>query len=1508
MNLSQQNKRNFSFQSDFSEVLSESGARIVDVDGTFLHFTDNPLSPEINILSSMIEQENQTRYTPNYQINGFNSSDFDNSMTFRTIKPKNKNSPLNSPQFHSIRYSPQKTRYSQTLPSRQSISPLPDNETEQMFTVYDSNDGNSEYNINNITNKYISKIPKNDEFQSPVKIPSGSPIMRINNNKSYNLDNLPSDAFGQPIEEEEEITPLILNLPLPQRIAVKDTESDTEMTQLSFTKEEFINYVGQDIAKLLNSRLFKQRIKGLNKIQGLLQSEEDLDNVAELFFLGISQIPGFKESNTLVNQLMIDIIRHIITKAENITKSVVYMILPYLVEKGSDTKLKKSIFDLDLMISEAICPNFMILQLLEIASSKKNQKTIASVLEITLQILDIFGPGDLDLNHYLPLLTTALSSSNSEVKKYAMQISKYLYKKFGEIIQNISEKLSSAVKSHFLNELQNAPDINNPKKNYFRQRASTTKIINTNKAEKAPMKITDIITNDQCTQIMTSSKFAEHKFFLQSVENAIEACHNKIQSNDLEIILKSLQFLAANGNQNIVALSLVVMRKLAESADPSISKFANYAAEAVIGAWGDQRQSLREAATDTAVSYKNTAVFVKSILSVKSLSSGMRLEIFKYIERMSNELQPSDLAKLVPIIFSSIDDKSPNVRTKALSAASIVRSITPDVYQQNFEKASRDIQKKLNQISSPTKPKQEDVKSVSSAKSEPKKEISPKSEKSTKQVVETKLSIITDQDKKDKRLANLLDILNNQNISEKAKNQKIAESTKNDSQIIFPHSIFKGLFSTTLAEQIVSLGNISALLKTDRLSIELCSDVFVRYFSIKVAEKQVKLVQIILQILNDIFSSCPITIIELKFIIPQIFLCYENLSELSPECDDLLFLFRVNCDVKTLSEIYISLIPKTPNSLHIILAELSYLLVHDINILMQLFVSCSSLLNHENESIRKSAGALLSSIASQLSDSERESFVKDINGEQKEKIAKYFPVASNSFRFSFAGFSTMDKVKKLQQTRLCVKALRENNDVYVDLAVSELLDFFLEEELDWVITKSLLFSLSEVVGRGKVQKDGLERLFSVICFFANRRQRQIIAVDGLSTLIGAICFRIASRLSARASFGVIYDGMVSFCLAVTPECFYAKLWTALLLQFEHVCKGNPDDAEDCYIFASEKLDGADSEKLLSKLLQALADTAYKLREESFNENIQEDFQNNEHESILETTRHISPIRNPRKSLPSRIPQFMPKSGKSKLQMASFEQLSIAPSESQQSADEKPMKKKSEIPKPNKSEIPKPNKKAAKKKSSETPRKNVRYDKESSEDDLPINASLKETPQSVKSLIHQLEMKTPKSTKSNSPPIILSSVKQISPRNPNENDNENDVTFDNDVEEVMHTPIEIPNGAFAEIFAKVSTSPPRPPPSSSLPSTPFLDHPRDRRMEIPIPPSIAVEVREETLSEFADEENTDNELPFPHADVVSDEEAQFLPVSAENSKSGLSDVVGAISGVLRKWNEESISNI
>ena len=1151
---------------DFSNLeISENGPKILNVDGTFIHFSEDPLS----------SRTSELRNTP--------SSRFDPS-----INSKIRNSPLNNefsnskPTFFSNEEKPSYPTFIETparrssSSSRKSIIPLsPEEIKNPTFTE----DQNSQIESENIA------------APASISLISGSPIRGPSPGKvSYNLDNLPSEAFAyaNEYEKEEEITPLILECPLTPRLARRDTESDFDFEVVDFKKDDFFNFIGDDISKQLRSRVWKQKVKGLNEIQQMFRPEKDLDDYAEIMFFGLQTAPGFKDMNVAVNQVLIDLLRHIIVKSENIKKSTISIIVPFLVEKISDQRLRVPICELMLIISEAICPSFVLLEFLSVAISRRNQKNVACVLDISVEIVKLYGPGDLVLEKYIPLLIDALNSTNPDAKKYAIELSVCLSLTYKETIEGIANKLPNSLKNRFVKELESAKDLQPPSRTFYRQREQRKTVFNDEpKAKKiVPQKLSDLITQEQCIAAESATKFADQRYFLTCVDNAIESSNNRIVSSDLELIIKVLKKFVLEGNKNIILLSLQLLDKLATCSDSGISKWSHYVAPCVTSAWCDQRQAIREEATKVGVAFGSPQSFIKMILLMSSVVSQTRLEILKYIEGVSKSLSEAEYNKLSDFVASSFEDKNSDVRKLASEVAELFVLNAPDSFKNSVAKLSQQAQKRLQKLFKEKEDEQKEVK----LNDEP-QVVEPVQQQQTPVVQqvdnEPKFSISPSKPKKDRRIAGFTDFLTTK-LTENEKILSLTEKTKIDAQISLPPVIYQHLFSNLVSEQNSAFNELNILLKTDAESIYQCSDIFVRIAIIRIYGKTAKIANLAINFLQSIFSAeYPISIQELQMLIPVLLWSYDNNSAVADDCDELLFSFRTTINSHDLSEIYISQIPSVGvNGLTTVFTELQFTAARDPKLALDLFAIAVNYVQSDNDALNKACGGLLCAISGMISNSEKEGIIKKLDRGRQEAVLGIIPIDNAKIEFSFVGFSNLTSRQKLEALKKVDEVARERAG-RIEFSISDILDEFVREKIDWSIIKSLLFSIHEIVSYCSVEKDDLEKLFSIVCFFSNRRQKQILLIHGGSQLIDAVVFQFTKRLDVLSILQVIYEGMISFTISLSPECFYCKLWVAILSQMSELTKDNEETCKEIANFAYSKLDECSESPLLQRLLKAV---------------------------------------------------------------------------------------------------------------------------------------------------------------------------------------------------------------------------------------------------------------------------------------------------------------------------------
>ena len=422
-----------------------------------------------------------------------------------------------------------------------SKSPPISTKRKRIENSFDENNNIDEVIINDIDEDPILPLKKTsfvNDFDD-VPIPSANTCQ---NNGEYNLNDLPPEAFagGNFIEEnlieEEVITPKILSLESYSIKNKKDLESDINLEPFipkDQAIKDFLQFIGPSIQRQIESRQFKQKIKGCNEIQNKLEEFSSLDDKIEIIFRGLEKSPSWKENNISVLQIMIDIIRHVIVKSKEIKKASLTIVLSFLFNKVSEKKLKSQIEELIFIIAQITNPSFLLFQMINLVINQKLPKLIVSILEISIEIIKNFGPGEISLIEYIPKLKILLQHSNPDIKNLSTTIISYLFKSFGQSISESISDLPKPILDRILSEFENSSQLPNPTKQYSLH-SNDNKIEEFKKlTEKKPRnKLTKYVTQEKIDLASEAKKWAEQKEFLESIENGLKECKDRIVSTD----------------------------------------------------------------------------------------------------------------------------------------------------------------------------------------------------------------------------------------------------------------------------------------------------------------------------------------------------------------------------------------------------------------------------------------------------------------------------------------------------------------------------------------------------------------------------------------------------------------------------------------------------------------------------------------------------------------------------------------------------------------------------------------------------------------------------------------------------------------------------------------------------------------------------------------------------------------------------------------------------------------
>lgn len=1069
------------------------------------------------------------------------------------------------------------------------------------------------------------KTPTKNENTANINL--DRPIQRKNNFDDefemqpvdYDFSNLPPDAFQDAAAPREpEVTPRILSLSLIHHEQQKDVEKDYQFT-FSKTKEEaltdYMNFIGAPVSKQIDSKMYRQRITGLNALQEKLEGVDDITQLSLPVFRGLEKSPGWNHTSSTVHLLVIDIIRHVIVKSKNIMKATISIIMPYLVEKLSDKNLIESIAELLNIIAEQICPSFAVYQICEIAATYKgsrpiNPKTLGAALDICTTIIQDFGLGKISFPNVWPHVVKLLQMKQAEIKNATTKIAQYLYKQFQ---QEMSEKLTdlpSQVVDKLKPELEKAASLPNPTKKYCRGEFGTSSI-----ARKSLLKSINI---DDIENV-PKAKWAEQKQFLDSVEKGLDDTNNNIISADLDPIFRVFkQFLSVN-NKNLISKSLSLLELIAKASDKGIAKYVPAVAANIVPAWFDIRAPIREQATKTVDAfsvYSTVSPFIKAFVSVNAqmkANSDSRLEIVNWIQSHIDEIGQSDMEKIVPFILQCVEDKSSETRQAGVQIAVILRDMCPDAFDSAFKSLSNASQREISKHIDTTQQNRGNPKQPPS----PKKRIDQKGPAANPQANEKqhrssqggnapitkendefdkqqntciKFASIPTQGKKIKRLKQQQPNLGLSLIGSRQMIATVADKTKYDAQAIFPPSLIQKLFSIQVSDQLETLQELKQGFVTDPQSIIACSDILIRWLATKMFEKTVKILTEGLCLLMSIYAEDTISLQEMEIIVPLIFWGVDSKTpQVADYLYDFLFVIRTHSDPTEYSTVLRSCFDLcNDKSLVHLLIELQFTIIDDPRN-PQIFIELIDFLDHRSVEVAAACGGVLALLARRIPSNVLLSIYNDISPDKKGAVSLIVPIESQT-TVNFDNFNQSSSIEKIKTCRRLLELLSTKADS-VQENYGQILDALIHElccqETDFTAIKLVLFSVHSMLMFCSIKESDLNRTLQAVTFFGNRWQKKLVLMDGVSAAqtINSILFKLFEKIQPITLFSLLLEGMANYRGSVPTDSFYCKCWVAFSNQIEEMVQ--PKDSSAIIQFAKDKVLEFGLDDVRGKLCNAL---------------------------------------------------------------------------------------------------------------------------------------------------------------------------------------------------------------------------------------------------------------------------------------------------------------------------------
>lgn len=982
--------------------------------------------------------------------------------------------------------------------------------------------------------------------------------------KDYDLSNLPPEAFADPNGgvqvEEEEIVPMILSLTLNKRKYVKDNEPDN-CGEISISKDaatkQLSLLIGNDF-NLLKARAFKNKIKGLNALQTILNKEYDLDSNADAVYKGLESLIGWKERISGVNSMLIDIFRTTLVKSNNIKKSTIAIIIPFLVEKLNDSALKKPSSELLEIIAEAICPSFVLLHACTAISTMKNAKAQNSALEVILNIVEVFGLGNISIENFLPVLIKLLENTNKDVKAKAIKISSYIYKELGETFQKQLETLPNSVQNMLNEEFKESKNLPNPSKKFYRtsnvnaleELAKLNEQLNKEKAaeDAQKAKISNVITPDVLAAAASAQKFKDFDEFFKTIDGAI-AEMPYIMTSDLGPVMSLFKDYMTKSDR-IILNTFATLAKIAQKADGDFGKYARTFAPYIVQRWTDFSEHNRDIVTATINAFlpkSGPTPFIDALTKVSTDAKfvmGSRLSSLAWMESNFSTFTPPDIEKLKTIVQPFMNDKVANVRKEAQKILDLC-GVPPKPKEENLAKTTKEIPSSpiTRQVRKKTKSTEKNQNESSMIVQKEKEK-----EKEEKPVVETPRFTQATASKKQKRLALLVKI-GQALISNKQNIVPFGDKCKLDASNHLPPSYTSKLFSNQMNEQLKVLEDMTQFFEGNETNFYNCSDIFLRWFILKLFDKNIKVVLDGIQFISKLYTENNLmTSQELDMIVPVIIWCIDNKSQqIVDSVLDLLVTIRLHTDVNEYSLSLRACIPgaSTQALLHIF-SELQ-LCVGENSSNKEVFFELMGFANSNEVGVSAACGGVLALIAKNMTQEQKTNLFNSFTQEQIEFLMPFIPINTSS-DVTFEDFSESSQADKAHILRTLVQQLSTNPDAVefqAQTIVEQLSKELMQTEANYGILKHTLFVLHEATSRFDVTNEALQEELGSICFVATYFNRSLKAIDGVAQMINSLIYKLFEKLPAALSFISLLRSMETV-ESVTATSFFAKAFVVLV--------------------------------------------------------------------------------------------------------------------------------------------------------------------------------------------------------------------------------------------------------------------------------------------------------------------------------------------------------------------------
>ena len=472
--------------------------------------------------------------------------------------------------------------------------------------------------------------------------------------------------------------------PLDYSISPKCNESQAE--------DFFSRILSTETITLLNDPAWKARLTAMEELVSKVDQmcyTEGFDT--ELLVLFLNKHPGWNDSNFQVVGRMISTCQ-LVSKQHPFSREAVACLIPELIEKLSDGKLKKPCEDLFLALSEQTYCGFVLHHMCEVAKSQKSPKNLMEIVSCIQDcLLEFGGVQGVNVKELVEFVKVQLANSNASLRAASVSLVGVMGGMMGEDMLHLFNDVSSQLRSTLQMELSkvHAPIVSKRRQKYFageesseQGTASIATISQPQMQHSAPIQhepLEDLIPRVDITASITPAILAQladpnwkvRKEGLDQVAAIVDAANHRVKLSSGELY-NELRARLGDSNKILVMQALSLCASLAEASGQAADKYIRSVISAILSCLADGKAQVRQEAVrclDQIIQVSPmSAVISQAPTSLSIDSPNLRKELLTWLASKLPYYKSFSTEEVVSLIQPSLhclQDRAAEVRKAA---------------------------------------------------------------------------------------------------------------------------------------------------------------------------------------------------------------------------------------------------------------------------------------------------------------------------------------------------------------------------------------------------------------------------------------------------------------------------------------------------------------------------------------------------------------------------------------------------------------------------------------------------------------------------------------------------------------------------------------------------------------------------------------------------------------------------------------------------------------------------